>query len=204
MSEAPLKSFGAYAFAECVNLSTIILPKVLEVVPQYAFYCSGASGFSYRSNYSIINSYYNNSCTKIVIPNTVKRIEKYAFANFSNLTSVDFGTSVEYIEDYAFYFKTFYGYDIPYTSYYQCGEYEWCSMELTKEDCVFDNKLTTLKFPNSLKSIGECAFANHAKLTTIDFGKSLTEIGNYAFSGYGYSNEDSYESDYSTYFFFKY
>ncbi len=192
MTDAPLKTFGAYAFAECRRLSTINLPKTLEIIPEYAFYCVG--GGDYYSNYGDrLYDKYNSSCKKIVIPNSVKRIEKYAFANFSNLTSIDFGESVEYIGDYAFYFWPFKCSGcIPIEHEYQCGDFSWCTYIEYLSGVVFNETLNEIILPNSVKTIGACAFANHTKLSRIEFGNSLITIGNYAFSGHGSGYDGSY------------
>jgi len=82
-------NLGAWAFADCIALQSVSLPSNIGEIPDGLFYihlhedCSGLE--------------------TAVLPTTVKRIGKYAFASNTRLTEIDLPESVEEIDDYAFY-----------------------------------------------------------------------------------------------------
>ncbi len=65
-------------------------------------------------------------------------------------------------------------------SYYS----SYCTKEDTLGYCLFrDCRLTSIKLPNSVTSIGNSAFDGCTNLTSITIPNSVTSIDNYAFSG---------------------
>ena len=126
--------------------------------------------------------------TSITIPNSVTSIGAYAFAYSEALTSITIPNSVKSIGRDAFQGveslnKTICSGDIA----------SWCNIEF---DGMFANPITyshnlyindqevkSLVIPNSVTSIGNCAFYNCRSLTSIIIPNSVTSIGDYAFSG---------------------
>ncbi len=88
--------------------------------------------------------------TSINIPNSVTEIGEAAFKDCSGLTSINIPKSVKWIVKYTF---------------------SGCS------------GLTSITIPNSVKWIGEYAFSDCSGLTSITIPYSVTEIGNYTFNG---------------------
>ena len=79
-----VKEIGAYAFSECSNLKTVILPLVLSCIEEGTF----------------------NHCTKlsqIILPETVTVIKDKAFSSCSSLLSITIPEGVTSIQGEAFY-----------------------------------------------------------------------------------------------------
>ncbi len=80
-SSVGLAHLGSYAFYTCTFLASVILPKSLEYIDEYAFQ--------------------GTTVTSLCIPDGVTRIGKYAIAS-TNLNSIVLPSSVTQIDDYAF------------------------------------------------------------------------------------------------------
>ena len=91
-----------------------------------------------------------SSLTEIIIPDSVTSIDAFAFASCNSLTEIVIPDSVTSIADHAFY------------------------------DC---NSLTEIVIPDSVTSIGAYAFAWCSSLRSVTFGENspLTSIGNFVF-----------------------
>ena len=113
-----------------------------------------------------------NSITKVIIPATVKTIDRYAFANCALISELTIPATVQSIGEGAFtgcsrlttldlsatIIKT-----IPYHAFSNCVA------------------LTTLSVPASVESIGDAAFLGCSSLQSITFAEGLTSIGKQAF-----------------------
>ena len=103
----------------------------------------GSSAFSY------------NFFTSVHIPDSVRTIERYAFANYyetnySIMSSITFDEGVETIGNYAF----------------------------------SGNNCSTITFPDSVKTIGDYAFYNsYKRLSRLEIGSGCTSIGSYVIKG---------------------
>lgn len=118
--ENGITSIGDFSFAELNNLESINIPESVALIGTAPFYaCSSLMSFEINEN----NNYFtsndgilysdNQSClmfypivksnSSFLIPNYVKSISDYAFANCNNLISLIIEDNVSYIGDYAFY-----------------------------------------------------------------------------------------------------
>ncbi len=77
-----ITSIGDFAFSDCRELSSITLPSKLTHIGNRAFYGAGLYG--------------------ITLPNTVKVLDEYSFANCTNLSSIKLSNSLEWVGDYSF------------------------------------------------------------------------------------------------------
>ena len=122
-------NIGAYAFSDCVKLTSISIPNSVTSIGEYAFencpsltsvsipnsvtsigieafaYCKALSAVTIGNSVTSIGywTFYEcSSLTSITIPNSVTSIGECAFANCYALTSVTIGNSVTSIDKYAF------------------------------------------------------------------------------------------------------
>ncbi|MBO5814086.1 MAG: leucine-rich repeat domain-containing protein, partial [Alistipes sp.] len=102
---------------------------------------------------------------------------KYAFNSCSSLTSVTIPDSVTSIGNYAF------AYCSSLTSFY--GKFASNDNRCLIVDGVLHSfapaGITTYTIPDSVTSIGECAFSSCSSLTSVTIGNSVTSIGEFAF-----------------------
>ena len=176
-------TIGSHAFYGCSSLTSITVPFVgatLNGTSNTHFgYIFGAS--SYRSN----KEYVPNSLKTVIITGGTT-IGKYAFNSCDSLTSITILDSVTAIGDSAFYGCTGLK-DVYYTG----GIAGWCgiSFESAKANPMYyadnlhiDGKLVEdLVIPDSVTTIGTCAFYNCTSLTSITIPDSVTTIGSSAF-----------------------
>lgn len=195
-----ISSVGIFAFSECQNLTSIVLPNNMEVLQRESLSACG-------------------KLTSVTLPANLKTIESAAFAGCSSLASLTFPASLELISAQAFQGTAFT--EIDFSSAPDAtllnGVFGGCAQlarvvmptnntevgnELFKgctsltevvlpanatrigqrafEDCT---GLTAISLPSSVSLIDEGAFHNCSNLQTFTMPASLVTIGNYAFEG---------------------
>ena len=172
-----VKELGAYAFSNCSSLKAVYIPELTEI-KDYTFY--GCSGL-----------------TSITIPDTVEKIGACAFYDCSGMQEVTMPISAEYSASYngTERYQSFYGcskvqkitYTVGNSSIYAptysyslpCyARYALLSVEFeegiteipayalgSKSDCC--SKVTSVKIPSTVKTIGASAFLGCAGLTDV-------------------------------------
>ena len=150
----PVVAIASYAFYNCADITSIIIPESVKSIGMYAFYgCNLLSSVSIPEGVTSIGDYAFYGCsglTSISIPEGVTSIGNSAFSGCSGLTSVTIPSSVTSIGVYAF---------------------RGCS------------GLTSISIPEGVTSIGDSAFRGCSGLTSISIPEGVTSIGNYAFDG---------------------
>ena len=135
--------------------------------------------------------------TKVIIPEGVKKIEAYAFANLVALEEIVLPSTLEAIEYGAFYgcssLKkiTFSGEDnvvvINQSAFEGCaleGTLEWKSVNVISNYAFAGNtKLQGLVLGENVISIGSYAFAGCAGLKEVSIASGKVKYGTYAFTG---------------------
>ena len=204
-----VKSIASYAFKGCKNLASITIPNGVTNIGNRAFYdCPSLTSINVASDNTIYCSVdgvlFNKNRTTLIqcpaaksgsyaIPNGVTRIEKSAFYNCTNLTSVTIPNSVKIIEDQAFTSSDFTSVIIGNgITYFGTEAFKYCT-SLTSVilvnglTCIgahaFDycSSLTSITIPNSVTSIGGGAFEYCSSLTSVTIPNSVTSIENYTF-----------------------
>ncbi|MBO7143961.1 MAG: leucine-rich repeat domain-containing protein [Salinivirgaceae bacterium] len=115
-----VRTIGEYAFADCKNLTSVVIGDSVKKIGKNAFlYCNSLTKVEFSSLESLLkieydgydaNPIYYAKClyingkevAELIILNTIKKINDYAFINCQSLTSVVIGDSVKSIGDYAF------------------------------------------------------------------------------------------------------
>ena len=174
--EYNVSSIGIKAFADCMNLSSVVIPSTVALIGESAFV--GCSRLAYA-----------------IIPDGVTSIEKFTFDGCTNLTQVTLPNSVTSIGDYAFsHCGNLRLFSLP-NSLTTIGHYAFgdCSSlpSITIPEGVTTISgfafyscygLTSVILPSTLTSIEEYAFDNCRGLTSIILPSGLKSIGTYAFS----------------------
>ena len=116
----------------------------------------------------------DNTITKVVIPEGVKSIASYAFANLTALEEVVLPSTLESID-----YGAFYG----CTSLQKITFSGKNNLKIINQNAFENCDLRdTLKLPSACV-ISDYAFAGNQKLKGIELGKNLYSVGQYAFAG---------------------
>jgi hypothetical protein len=106
-SGLPVVSIGKEAFADCVNMTDIVIPESVEKIEAYAFFrCSGLTNLVIPDSVKRVNSYAFHSCTSlknITFSKKMKSIEEYSFNNCTALTDITIPDNITKIKFCAFY-----------------------------------------------------------------------------------------------------
>ena len=193
-----VKIIGRDAFANCLNLVSVDIPRSVLHVDASAFKntpCNG-DGFDnddfvisndiligYKGNGDCVTIPYGiktignkvfencNTLVSLKIPDSVTVIDRFAFADCINLKTVVIGNGVQSIGVGAFANSTNLESVILGNSVTTIDNYAFFGCE----------SLESITFPNSLKSIGECAFEKCVSLSSVVIPSSVTTIGRNAF-----------------------
>ena len=100
-----IERIGAYAFAYCNNLSSVILPDTLVEIGKNSFENAGIKNLNIPQNVKIWGESSFSGCSSLVsvsLPDTLTKIPENCFSACQNLSSIKIPDNVSYIGDGAF------------------------------------------------------------------------------------------------------
>ena len=170
-----LEDISDYAFSDCGNLVSVIIPDGVIVIGYYTFaYC--------------------HKLIDVTIPNSVTTIGEGAFYDCMDLANLILPDSVTYIGEHAFEgCSSLTKFDIPYGiteiktgTFYCCGNLISVTIPdsvIKIGDYAFKNckSLVSVNIPNSVSIIKSEAFSHCENLTYVTISKNITIIDEYAF-----------------------
>lgn len=194
---------GSGAFASS-PLSTVIFENDSIEIGMGAFTGCPLNEINLGNNVSKIEdlAFCGNAAESVVIPESVTDITYNSFAFAENLISIDIPDNVKFVDGYAFNATAWYESQPEGLVYLENVLYRYKGdiieeTEVTIKDgtaviadYAFEEEyytdrsgLTSIKLPESLKTIGDYAFFNCSSITSIDIPANVDYIGYQAFAG---------------------
>ena len=159
-------SIGEKAFAECFDLSNVIIPNSVTEIGDSAFSRTSLDSIEIPNSVMVIGDYaFSGSYLRsLEIPNSVTVIGEGVFSGCSYLRSIEIPNSVTVIGRAAFSDASLDSIEIPN------------SVMVIGEDAFSGSSLRSIDIPNSVTEIGMEAFSNCRYLTSVVIGNSLKEM----------------------------
>ena len=180
-------SIGSSAFKNCSGLTSVTIGNSVTSIGESAFYgCGSLVSVNIPKSVTSIGSYAFYGCGSLVsanIPKSVTSIGSYAFFGCRGLTSFKVENGNQYYDsrnDCNALIET-----ASNTLIVGCNNSTIPNSVTSIGYCAFSGRagLTSITIPNSVTSIGVGAFASCSRLTSVNIPNSVTSIGGGAFEG---------------------
>ncbi len=144
--EYSVTSIGSNAFLQCVDLTSLEIPELISSISEYSFQgCNSLLKVVWNAKSCVDFSYASPFDTG-----------SYGWGSSSNITSFEFGETVEHIPAFLCYGMTNLAEVTIPNSVTSVGQYAF-----------YNTGITSIEIPNSITTIGGSAFANCSSLTNI-------------------------------------
>lgn len=185
------------AFTDCKSITELKLPDSLISVGEYAFsVCASINSLTFGKNIAEIGPYAFSGCagiSSITLPDSLKKVGEGAFFECAELSEVTLGTGVEVIDLGAFHSTKIWEASPDENEVY-VGKWLIGLKDTTANAISFrpdtygianyaflrNTSLSTVRIPDSIKIIGEAAFAQ-SKINTFILGAGVEVIGDQTF-----------------------
>lgn len=171
----PIKEIGRWAFREERNITSVVIPDTVEKICESAFKSTSITEITVPDSVKYIEGYVFADCRgleKAVLPKNVDFLGEHLFENCERLVTVALPENLKEIPAYTFARCTLLESVALPDGVESIGEYAF-------NDC---NSLRHIDLPKSIKTVSDSAF-NMARLEEIILPKGLKEIGSNAFMG---------------------
>ncbi|MBR5515911.1 MAG: leucine-rich repeat domain-containing protein [Clostridia bacterium] len=186
--EGDITSVCAYAFAECNNLKSIVIPDSVTSLGYGVFSWSGFTEVTIGDGVSIIPTESFDDCSYLVTLNLGAKVSTFEedWIYSSNLTTVNVDEANQSLSSYnnVIYNKT--KTKIVYCpSAYSCDEFEFLPTVTSIAEYAFkyNRTIKKLEIPGTVKSIGTKAFSSCSALESVIIPNSITYLVENMFSG---------------------
>lgn len=177
-----LKHIGQNAFFDCQKLTNISIGKSVETLGRGPFrmctalqsvtvnnenkYFAAADGILYNKQLSSVLRCPQKTVGKVTLPDSVTKINSYAFEFCSELESVEIPSGCVFIGDSAFaYCEILSDVTIPEsTEYIDINAFSYC------------NRIASVSVPDNVRHLGRCAFTCCTNLKEVRIGNGVTVI----------------------------
>ena len=209
-----VKEIGQYAFKDCKNLKSIVLPEGLQTIAHGSFQGTGITSVTFPSTIKSIGGYLFSGCniTSVTFAGNISSEDFYGF--LEGITSESITVHSTAVGHYWFKENTTLKKVVLDKNVREIGVYAFKDCTSLKEiqlnegltkikGAAFENcKFTSIKLPESLTEIGGSAFSGCSELTSIIIPKNITTIQYYAFSGCPIANVEFHCSTIGNWFAF--
>ena len=167
-----LETVGAKAFYQCTNIETMILPRSVTSIGEYAFAKTTLTTVSMASD--VLSKGIFSECSSLteinIQDNIFTSVPDYAFYNCQEFKTDNIFTEVESIGDHSFY-------HVGFDSFVLSDNCESIG------DYAFGNNKESIKQIdlNKVKTIGDYAFWECQQLVDVTIPSSVEEIGKHLF-----------------------
>lgn len=177
-------SISSNAFKNCTGMSIIVIPNSVTSIGSSAFSgCSGLTSLTIPNSVTSIGMSafsYCSGLTSIEIPNSVKSIGYMSFSGCSGLTSVKIPNSVTSIGSSAFYdCPNLYKAEVNSNSILTNNYNQYTSLK-----DYFGSQVSEYVLGDEVTSISNYAFNSCIGLNSVTIGNSVKTIGDYAFANF--------------------